>query len=193
MRNVIISTEHCYEGFHAEEDCYVIGSYPELYADENVDHSTIEFSQMDWESEKKYFMSYLEEEMEKYEKRYKTVVTHIALIGTVGRWNGSPVGGKLIYCNENPLEHMGNVDDIEVTLNDDKTFTVLGYHHDGCHRMDIHFMTENKLNKVAPDYLTYGDYDYQDIERIYEEYKPFKATAICANYFGAYNRIKTAA
>ena len=187
MTNVIISTEYCYEGFDQNEDCYEVGSYPELYESESIDNNTIEFSQMQWESEKDYFLNYLYEEVDRYEKRYKTSVTHFALVGKVGLWNGSPVGGKLIDYNENPLEHMGRVDEIEVVLNDDKTFTILGHHHDGAHRMDIYFMTENKLNKVVPDFVDYGSYDYEDIERIYDTYSPFKATSVCANYFGAYN------
>ena len=187
MTNVIMSTEYCYEGYHSEEDSYVIGSYSDLYSDDHIDYDTIEFSQMDWEAEKNHFFNYLQKEMERYEKRYKTSVTHFALVGTVGRWNGSPIGGKLIDYNENPIDHMGRVDEIEVVLNEDKTFTILGHHHDGTHRMDIYFMTENKLNKVVPDFVDYGNYDYQDIERIYEEYKPFKATTICADYYGAFN------
>ena len=64
---------------------------------------------------------------------------------------------------------MGNVDNIEVNIEDNKTITILGHHHDGTHQMNIYFLTENKLNKIG-----YELDDYRFYEKIYNNYSPIK-------------------
>lgn len=81
------------------------------------------------------------------EKRYRTTVETIGLVGRVGLWNGSPVGGRLLRADRNPIEFMGDVDRVEATIEEDGTLAIRGYHHDGCHYMNIYLPTENKLKK----------------------------------------------
>lgn len=101
------------------------------------------------------------------ERTYKTSVTHIGMIGSVGTWRGNFVGGKIIDCTKNPLEHMSNVDTIEVVIRNG-IITINGYHHDGMHSFDLYLLTENKFKKYAPDFLTDGYYTHEDLSAIKE-------------------------
>ena len=165
----IINSENYYEGYDEKEECYIGGSYEELYNNENVDNSTIGWVEYLWEEEKIYFNECIYSLKEQYEERYKTTVEKIVLCGKLGLWNGSPVGGKNISETSFILDNMGNVDNIEVNIEDDGTITILGYHHDGTHQMNIYFLTENKLNKIG-----YELDDYRFYEKIYNDYSPIK-------------------
>lgn len=170
----IFSTENCYEGFSKTEDSWVIGNYNELSSSDDIEQNSIQWSDVAYEDEKDYFMEMLRSLIEGYEKRYRTTVDYIALVGRVGLWNGSPIGGRILQVDDNPIEYMGEVDNIEVTVDEDGLITINGYHHDGCHQMNLYILTKNKLKKVAPDFLNYGDYDYHEMERIYEQLNPLK-------------------
>lgn len=168
---IILSTETCYEAYNILEGAWVIGS--DFTEEEGFDLNTVDWSWQAWEDEKDYFKSFLDEEIKKYEKRYNTTVEYIALAGRVGLWNGSPVGGRMIYRDENPLEYMGDVDSIEISIGEDRVITLLGHHHDGTHEMHIYFITENKVKQLINDD---GQWDYRDFEKIYEEFSPLKLT-----------------
>lgn len=180
----IMSTEWCYRGYSHKEECYVNGDYSGLYDAEDVQDDTIEWSLDSWEDEKEYFLDYLRKEMAAYERRYRTTVTHIGMIGSVGVWTGNHVGGKLIRHDENPLDHMGRVDIVRVHLDSDNTLRIDGVHHDGTHCMTIHFLTENKLSKMAPSVLEWSDdYSADDIINIHNNDKAFKVSRIFDEYF----------
>ena len=161
-KKTLISTRDCYEGHDIEEDCWIINTYEGLTDDENVDAESIEWSQQAWIDEKNYFFEMLEKEVEKYEKRYHTEVVGIALLGTIGLWNGRHSGGKL-YERSN-MENILNmdVDDIEVTAYEDGELQIAGSHHDGTHYMSIYFITENKIKKAG----LYNEYYYNGISGI---------------------------
>lgn len=182
---VLFDSENCYEAKVIEGDYYVIDDYSSLTENEEIDQSTIEWSQLIYDEERNYFHQYLQEVIQAYEKRYKTFVYAIAIAGRVGLWNGSPIGGRFINSDQNPLNYMGDVDAIDVKVDEeDGEIYLYGHHHDGTHIMQIYLMTENKLRKIAPDYLCYGESNYCHFERIYEECKPLKFCNVAKEYYG---------
>lgn len=168
MKKIINSENYC-QGYDKKEKCFVGGSYEDLYENENIDNFTIEWDYSTWEEEKQYFNNCIYSLKKQYEKRYHTIVKKVVLCGKLGLWNGSPVGGKNVSETSFILDNMGNVDDIEVNIEDNGIITILGYHHDGTHRMNIYFLTENKLNKIG-----YELDDYRFYEKIYNTYNPVK-------------------
>ena len=182
----IISTRDCYEAFNKKEDAWVIGNG--FTEEEGFDLDTVAWSEQGWDDEKSYFMEFLNEQIKAYEKRYNTTVEKIALAGHVGLWNGSPVGGTAFDVENNPLERMGNVDDVEVSVLEDNTIELSGHHHDGSHRMNIYFLTGNKLNQLDREWnSSYFDFDYSHFEFIYENFKPLTLTKAGRCYFNPTN------
>jgi len=180
----IISTENFLIGLDKEKDEAVLGGL-ELYDNPNIDDNTIEFDECSWFDEKSYFFDgMIYDAIKRYEHRYKTTVTNIALIGTVGLWHGNPSGGVIFDSSSNPLDMMGDVDEIEVIVYDDGRITLQGIHHDGRHVMEMYFLTESKLNKYAPDYLQFGDYDVDDLARIKNHTSSVKYDKYAVGYFG---------
>ena len=114
-----------------------------------------------YEDDRDFFFEFLNELITNYEKRYRTEVIRLGLGGTVGRWNGNPIGGKIIAVDSNPIEQMGSVETVEVVVEDDGVITILGHHHDG--------------NQV----------DYGDMERMVEHLKPLKCSQkVVESYYG---------
>lgn len=180
----IISTEHCHTGYSTTEECFVIGSYNDLYNSNEIEGDIL-WDYEAWEVEKQYFKDYLNATISAYEKKYKTTVTHIAMVGNVETWRGNFVGGKIIDSNDNPLEHMGDVDDIEVVV-DNQVISIYGHHHDGCHCLELYLLTENKLQKYAPGMVRWNDYDHNDLQRIKNNCSPIKhITKEQRAFFGA--------
>lgn len=165
----IINSKNYYQGYDEKENCYICGTYGDLYDNDNIDNNSIEWDYSSWEEEKQYFNDCIYSLKEQYEKRYHTIVEEVVLCGKVGLWNGSPVGGKNVSETSFILDNIGDVDDIEVVIEDNGTITILGYHHDGTHKMNIYFLTENKLNKIG-----YELDDYRFYEKIYNNYSPIK-------------------
>lgn len=184
MMKTMISSKKCYEGYDSEEKCFVFGDYNSLFEDVKIKRDSIQFSLDAWEDEKGYFKDYLDKVVADYEKENKAVVTDIGLIGSVGVWTGNHLGGTIIEGHENPLEHMGDVDDIEVVAHEDGQIQILGHHHDGTHRMNIYLLTEDVLEKYAPDYLTFGDYGVEDLKKIADNTKSITFDHVAKKYFG---------
>ncbi|MDX5853611.1 hypothetical protein SIM22_05770 [Bacillus cereus group sp. BfR-BA-01363] len=171
----ILSTVDCQEAYNKVEDAWLIGK--DFKEEDGFDMNTIEWSEFAWNEMKQNFMDYLQTEIERYEKRYKTNVERIALVGHVGRWNGSFVGGRMLSCDENPLECMGNVDNIDVSVDEDGSLFISGHHHDGSHAMQIYFLSENKLNKLDREWdAGWFDFDANHFEQVYNDFKPLKLT-----------------
>lgn len=175
-RRIIISTDDCYEGRDINEDCLMISTYSDLYDNPEIDNDSIEWSSDAWRDELDYFNDILKFEKEKFEKRYRTEVLELVLCGKMGLWNGSPVGGKLVNF-KNPIS-MGNVDSIDVTIEDDRTIIISGHHHDGTHHMCLYFLTASAM-KRAGIFNTYENsganyFDAYDYEAIYENLNPIK-------------------
>lgn len=171
---VIFDTNNCYEGYSEKLDCWVVGSYLYLSSSTDIDESSIQWSEMTYEDEISYIQKLIEKSIRHYEKRYRTTVRYLGIVGRLGLWNGNPVGGRIIYRHQNPLQFMGDVDRIEVTLDEDGLITILGHHHDGTHEMNLYVLTDNKLKKIAPNFFRYGESNYKDMERIYEELYPLR-------------------
>lgn len=171
---IIVSTEKCYDGYDKKKDEWIGGDYLSLvYAEcENI-----EFSQTQWESEMEYFEEFLKENVKSFEKRFNTQVLEIALCGKVGLWNHSPIGGKVV--EDFNVFNLGNsVESIDVSVEDDRTITVQGHHHDGTHNMGIYFITDSVLKdtgyKGAYEREGKSSLDANFFEKLHEKRKPLK-------------------
>lgn len=183
---VLVSTNHCFSAV-SKEEAIVVGDYSFL-SNKGFKTEEINFDEFEWEAQREEFQMFLDEKIKKYEKQYKTLVSAIALVGQVGRWNGNFIGGRFIPLNDDPLDYMGDdIEDIEVKIADDGEILIYGHHHDGTHIMSIYLLTERMLERIAPNYLQYGEYSYTEMERIYKELKPLKITKkemVSLNYLG---------
>jgi len=149
MEEILMSTYNCYKGYDNKNKCYIVDNYPNLNSNENIDKSTIEFDNDAWNDEKEYFIDFIKDEIAKYEKRYKTNVIGVALIGTVGLWTGNHFGGKVYSVSSINTILNSNVDDIEVVIDrHSRVISIRFIHHDGTHRMKIYFITNGKLKKA---------------------------------------------
>lgn len=170
---IVVSSTNCEEAFSPLEGYWVVGG--NLAMEPDVDQETIRWSAEAWNDEKTYFMGKIQEAIEAHENRYGTDIVKISLAGKLGLWDGNPVGGNLFNYNENPLEKMGDVDEVSVERAEDGTITILGHHHDGTHRMHVYLLSEQMLDKINPDWNScYGGLDVDDFKKIYEKRKPLK-------------------
>ena len=173
---IIMTTDDCYEGRDINEDCYLVDTYEALYDNEDIDNDSIQWSSQIWEECLMHFNDILEFEKSKFEKRYKTQVLELALCGKVGRWNGNVVGGKIVNFT-NPVS-MGEVDSIDITMEEDRTIFINGHHHDGTHSMALYFLTESSMKRagIFSKYDNEGTkyFDYEDFEAIYNNLNPIK-------------------
>lgn len=173
----IISTLDCYEAFHIEEQSWIIGD--SFTKEAGFDMTTVQWSQSAWEDEKNYFSELLNGAISAHEKRYGTDIVHIALAGKVGLWNRTPIGGRLLKADANPIDYIGQVDAISVVQEDDGVITINGHHHDGTHRMRVYLLSENMLNKINPNWDNdYSGLGADDFKTIYETRKPLKLKAV---------------
>lgn len=186
MTKVLFDSENYYEGYSETEDAYVVGSYEDLYDSEDIQNDTIQSSDLYeiYEEDAGFFKELIQEYILAYEKQYRTTVSNIALAGYVGLWNGNRIGGNIFDKNKNPIYLMGDVEQIKVEVDDDNIITIKGYHHDGVHRMNLYLLTENKLKKVAPQFLHHDYVDADEIENIFNELKPLKYGSLGSRYYG---------
>lgn len=169
----IISTENCQEAYNTVEQCWNVGNG--FTEEDGFDMETVQWSQSAWDDEKMYFMEMMDNAILSHEKRYGTDIVRIALAGTVGLWNRSPIGGRLLPLDANPLEHMGSVDDISVVQDENGVVTIKGHHHDGTHRMQVYLLSENMLDKINPLWnSSYYELEPEDFMKIHETRKPMK-------------------
>lgn len=186
MRNVIITTDYCYEGYDTVEECYVIDTYSNLSDNENIQESSIEWSSETWDDEKDYFKSFIEDEIKKKEKSSGSNVVALGQIGRVGLWNGSPTGGRVYDTDQIKKLLEMDVDTIEVTVDENNIITIEGHHHDGTHRMNIYLITEKELKKtkildVYEDEGIEGLNDVSIIQKIYDNLETLKLKG--TNYY----------
>lgn len=173
----IISTKDCYEGRNIHQGCMQTGSFNDLYDSGNIDIDSIEWSDSAWNSETDYFLDLINCERNKYEKRYKTKVLELALCGHIQLYNKNDIiDGKLVSFN-NPIS-MGDANDIDVILDDDRNIIINGYHCNGKHSMYLYFLTESSMKRIG----IFDNYDCEDNESfdtddykiIYNKLKPIK-------------------
>ena len=160
----IINMDDCYMGLEKEKNKdgsfnAQLGSYSELSDNPKIDINSIEFDGGTWIEETEYFKEYLNSEIEKYEKKYKTEVVEIALCGSLSFWNGTCIGGKIV-TTENILN--SSCEKVRVFIDDNKDLNIELVHHDGTHIMGIYFLTENKLknNPYSKDDPNFFEYLY---------------------------------
>lgn len=148
---VILSTRNCYIGHNVVDDSWVIDSIDSLESDKAIDDSTIEYSAEQWLSETKYFSHFMQDYINEFEIRFNTEVIGFALAGSVGLWNGAKEGGDVYDLSHlsSKILSMGKVDEIDVVIEDDRTITIRGSHHDGVHYMNIYLITNRRLMKAG--------------------------------------------
>lgn len=178
---VILSTRNCYTGHNVVDDSWVIDSIDSLESDKAIDDSTIEYSAEQWLSETKYFSHFIKDYINEFEIRFNTEVIGFALAGSVGLWNGAKLGGKVYDLSNlsSKILDMGRVDAVDVIVEDDRTITIRGSHHDGVHYMNIYLITSRRLMKAGyGKHATLGhilSYDKLGLLRhLTENYAPVK-------------------
>lgn len=98
----------------------------------------------------------------------------LILLGSVGRWDGTSGGGKIIYADEKNLrDTMTDYDEIRVEADDNNQISINYIHHDGTDSMYLYTIPEDltELAKVMgyddPDELdTDIRQDYVDMEEL---------------------------
>lgn len=98
----------------------------------------------------------------------------LILLGSVGRWNGTFDGGKIIYADEQNLRNtMSDYDEISVEADDENKLSINYMHHDGTDTMYLYTIPQD-LTELAkameydnPDELdTDIRQDYVDMEEL---------------------------
>ena len=160
--STLLSSMDCYMGYNKREDYWEFGCYGDLTDIIDVDRDTIEFNTTYFQSMLRWFTNDLMGTLiKKFEKQYKTTVVAIGLFGTIGTWTGQHMGGKIIDIDDiDDLLRM-DVDELEITVDDDTgIIEIQGHHHDGTHYLNLHLITENKIDRagteVADSYYTEG-------------------------------------
>lgn len=91
---------------------------------------------------------YIEKEISKYEKRYKTKIVGLLIAGKVGLWSGDKFGGKFVSPKQGVSSSMGSCDVIELYKNKETNeYLLVGKHHDGTHQMKIYLVSESKAKR----------------------------------------------
>lgn len=144
MSRVLLDTEHFYRGV-AEDGTEHLGSYTELT---ELGCQDITWDDTAWEDASDHFKEFVNSLVDAHEKRYNSSTSYVTLAGTVGLWNGSPIGGRVINYDHNPLYCLGNVDRKAVSVDDDGVLTISGYHHDGTHSMNLYIITDSAIEKL---------------------------------------------
>ena len=116
-----------------------------------------------WADVKDYFREFVTSLVTAHEKRYNSSTSYIAMAGHLGLWHGSPVGGKVINYDQNPLDCMGKVDEIDVIVGENNEIVIRGYHHDGVHHMQLYIITDAAIEKLETKGLWDTPEGYQHI------------------------------
>ena len=139
--------------------------------------------EFEWTDEEIYFNDFIAHKIKAYEKQYRTNVVALAIVGRLGLWNGSPVGGKMIGKYASPFDPFRSVDALEVDVDEDNVITILGHHHDGTHEMHIYPLTESRWKKISGGYSDPFDATADDFEKIYEDMRPLRFTKKDYDYY----------
>ena len=87
----------------------------------------------------------------------------LILLGSVGRWDGTSGGGKIIYADEKNLrDTMADYDEIRVEADDNNQISINYIHHDGTDSMYLYTMPED-LTELAKA-MGYDDPDELDTD-----------------------------
>jgi len=86
---------------------------------------------------------------------HKLLPNNIIAIGTIGRWNGTFAGGKVMGNNLNEILYIGDCDDISVTYDRYNVHSTLA-HHDGRHSMTYRMLKDGVDGDELLEKLIYG-------------------------------------
>ena len=103
----------------------------------------------------------------------KKLPNNIIAIGSVGRWNGTFAGGKVMGDNLNEILFTGDCDDIAVTYDRYNVHSTLA-HHDGRHCMTYRMLKDGVDGEELLDRLIYGEgLTKRDITRYTKSLVPY--------------------
>jgi hypothetical protein len=103
----------------------------------------------------------------------KKLPNNIIAFGSVGTWQGSFAGGKVLGSNLNDILFTGNCDDISVTYDRYDVHSVLA-HHDGRHYMTYRMIKEGVDEDMLMEKIVYGGgLTKQEITRYTKSLVPF--------------------
>ena len=172
---VLLQSKDFYSGYNMEEDCYTIDSISNLMDNPDIDENSISWHEDSFNEGLDYFNSFVSSLKNAYEKRYRTKVMELALIGRVGRWNGS--------CSAGAIRAFGDIipsgwDDFELSVDEGGYLFVRGHHHDGSDWMLFYFLTESNMKKAGVfhkyDYYGVDSFDCEDFEKLSDVLNPVK-------------------
>ena len=87
----------------------------------------------------------------------------LILLGSVGRWNGTFDGGKIIYADEKNLRNtMSDYDEVSVEADDENKLSINYMHHDGADTMYLYTIPQD-LTELAKA-MEYDDPDELDTD-----------------------------
>lgn len=174
----LLSSEDYYSGYNRKEEYYEVDSRDALYDNPDIDDNTIDWSQDSFNEALDYFTSFLNSLKKAYEKRYKTTVLDLALIGRAGRWSGPTLCGTVVDF-DNPVPTAW--DDLSIMIDEQGYLFIRGYHHDGRDWMMFYFLTESNMRRAG----VFNKYDIDgakafddlDFEKIENTLNPIKVSA----------------
>ena len=103
----------------------------------------------------------------------KTLPNNIIAFGSVGRWDGTFTGGKIMGNNLNEILYTGDCDDISVTYDRFNVHSILA-HHDGRHSMTYRMIKDGVDGDELLEKLIYGGgLSKSDISRYTTSLVPF--------------------
>lgn len=102
--------------------------------------------------------------IKRFEEEKGEEVLSLVLAGSVGRWDGTRIGGKEVKAGE--VLESSNYDDLEVYFNTARELELRFMHHDGSHYMNLYPMTLTRLNKLGLD-EDQDTWDANDYNRVH--------------------------
>lgn len=109
--------------------------------------------------------------IKRFEEEKGEEVLSLVLAGSVGRWDGTSIGGKEAKAGE--VLESSNYDDLEVYFNTEGELELKFMHHDGSHYMNLYPLTLTRLNKLGLD-EDQDTWNYNEYAKVYESLTPLK-------------------
>ena len=173
LMHKLMSSDNCYEGMNEKGEGFVGG----IEYLKSKDCSDIHFSKREWDEEKAFFEEFLRNSIESFEKRFKANVLEVAICGKVGLWSGTRIGGRII-SNCDVFSFGSDIENYNVSIDDDRSIYIEGNHSDGVHSMGIYFITESVLRSTGYlsnyNYERVNAFDYNFFKKIYASKNPLK-------------------
>lgn len=166
--------------FISSEDCFVgetkngqvkVGFSLDLYSDPNIISDSIEFDKLLWTEEKGKLTKVLNVAIACYQKKYRVMVSNIAIIGDVFQKGKHFIFGKLINATENPLDYIEDFSYINVHLDEDEIEIKFKSIDGSDGNLKLYLMTTSKTKRLVGNKKS-KDYTFNDFLSIRRGSKP---------------------